>query len=179
MYRLVLATQPCTLASTTGYRDYRPIRSIAVLSLFAILVSEDRNRPADPSGDHLVSRLVTYLLNLQFCTLASTTGYRVYRLVPTTQSCTLASTTGCRVYRLVLATQPCTLASTTRYRVYRLVLATQPSSTTAYRVYRLVLATQPCTLASTTGYRVYRLVLATQPCALASTYRLQSILTGC
>ena len=81
-----------------------------------------------------------------------------------------------RVYRLVLGTQPCTLASITGYRIYRLVLATQPSSTSAYRVYRLVLATQP---SSTTAYRVYRLVLATQPCTLASTYRLQSILTGC
>ena len=100
----------------------------------------------------------------------------MYRPVLATQP---SSTTAYRVYRLVLATQPCTLASTTGYRVYRLVLATQPSSTTTYRVYRLVLATQLCTLASTTGYRVCRLVLATQPCALASTYRLQSILTGC
>ena len=75
-----------------------------------------------------------------------------------TQPCTLASATGYRVYRLVLVTQPCTLASTTGYRVYRLVLVTQPctlASTTGYRVYRLVLVTQPCTLASTTGYRVY------------------------
>ena len=116
------------------------------------------------------------VLGTQPCTLASTTGYRVSRPVLATQP---SSTTAYRVYRLVLATQPCTLASTTGYRVYRLVLATQPSSTTTYRVYRLVLATQLCTLASTTGYRVCRLVLATQLCALASTCRLQSILTGC
>ena len=103
----------------------------------------------------------------------------MYPLVLATQPCTLTSTTRYRVYPLVLGTQPCTLVSTTGYRVYRSVLPTQPSSTTAYRVYRLVLATQLCTLASTTGYRVCRLVLATQPCALASTYRLQSILTGC
>ena len=142
---------------------------------------------------HLLQQLV---LAAQPCTLTSTTRYRVYPLVLGTQPCTLVSTTGYRVYwsvlptqpssttayrvyRLVLATQPCTLASTTGYRVYRLVLATQPSSTTTSRVYRLVLATQLCTLASTAGYRVCRLVLATQPCALASTYRLQSILTGC
>ena len=37
---------------------------------------------------------------------------------------------------------------------------------------------KPCTLASRTGYRVYRLVLATQSCTLASTYQLQSLLTG-
>ena len=83
---LVLATQPCTLASTqpctldstTGYRVYRLV------------------------------------LATQPCTLASTTGYRVYRLVLATQPCTLASTTGYRVYRPVLATQSCTLASTYR-----------------------------------------------------------------
>ena len=72
--------------------------------------------------------------------------------------------------------------STTGYRVYRLVLATQPCTlvlTTGYRVCRLVLVTQPCTLALITGYRVYRLVLATQSCTLASTYWLQSLLTGC
>ena len=86
------------------------------------------------------------------------------------------------MYRLVLATQPCTLASTTGYRVYRLVLVTQPCThalTSGCRVYRLVLVTQPCTLALITGYRVYRLVLATQSCTLASTYWLQSLLTGC
>ena len=43
----------------------------------------------------------------------------------------------------------------------------------------MVLVTQPCTLALTTGYRVYQLVLATQSCTLASTYWLQSLLTGC
>ena len=89
-------------------------------------------------------------------------------LVLATQPCTLASTTGYRVYRLVLVTQPGTLASTTGYRVYRLVLATQPcilASTTGYRVYRLVLATQSCTLAST-----YRLQSLLTGCWLHSPY---------
>ena len=147
MYRLVLATQPCTLASTTGYRVYR----LTVLAT-------------------------------QPCTLASTTGtectgwYWLHSLVHLLQQI------GYRVYRLVLATQPCTLAS----------------ATTGYRVYRQVPSTQPCTLASTTEYSVpagsgytalytgfnnwlqsVRLVLATQSCTLASTYRLQSLLTGC
>ena len=60
-------------------------------------------------------------------TVAST-GYSV----PATQPCTLASATGYRVYRLVLATQPCTLASATSYRVYRLVLATQPCTLASF-----------------------------------------------
>ena len=55
----------------------------------------------------------------QPCTLASTTAYRVYRLVLATQPCTLASTTGYTVYRLVLATQPCTLALTYHLQVYK------------------------------------------------------------
>ena len=59
------------------------------------------------------------VLATQPCTLASTTGYRVYQLVLATQPCTLASTTGYRVYRLVLATQPCTLASTYQLQVYK------------------------------------------------------------
>ena len=106
----------------------------------------------------------------------------MYRLVLATQPCTLASITGYRMYRLVLATQPCTLASTTVYRVYRLVLGYTALYTCVnnwLQSVRLVLGTQPCTLTSTTGYRVYRLVLATQSCTLASTYRLQSLLTGC
>ena len=56
-----------------------------------------------------------------------------------TQPCTLASTTGYRVYRP--ATQPCTVASITGYRVYRpgtdytaLVQLTRPP--TGYRVIR-------------------------------------------
>ena len=105
----------------------------------------------------------------------------MYRPVPATQPCTLASTTGYRVYWPVPAIQPCTLASATVYRVYRPVLATQPcilASTTGYRVYRLVPTTQPSTLASTTGYRMYRPVPATQPCTLASTNWLQRVPTG-
>ena len=61
--------------SPTGYRLYSfhwavllhiswlqrlPTYQVQLLSCpFSILVSEDRNRPADPHGDHLVSRLVT------------------------------------------------------------------------------------------------------------------------
>ena len=96
MYRLVLATQPCTLASTTGYRVYRLVLATQPCTL------------ASTTG-YRVYRLV---LTAHPCTLASTTGYRVYQLVLVTQSCTLALTTGYRVYRLVLATQSCTLAST-------------------------------------------------------------------
>ena len=73
----------------------------------------------------LVTECAGLVLATQPCTLASTTGYRVYQLVLTAQPSTLALTTGYRVYRLVLTAQPCTLALTTGYRVYRLVLATQ------------------------------------------------------
>ena len=164
MYRLVLATQPCTLASTTGYRVY------------------------------------WLVLAIQPCTLASTNGYRVYQLVLATQPCRLPQqlVTGYRVYRLVLATQPCTLASTTGYRLQSVPAGTgytalytclnnwlQVTECTGWywlhslvhllqqlvTVYRLVLATQPSTLASTTGYRVYRLVRATQPTGYKSTNR--------
>ena len=96
-------------------------------------------------------------------------------LVLATQPCTLASTTGYRVYRLVLATQPCTLASTTGYRVYRLLLTAQPCTlalTTGYRVYRLVLATQSYTLAST-----YWLQSLLTGCWLHSPYLLYSAST--
>ena len=62
----------------------------------------------------LVTECAGLVLATQPCTLASTTGYRVYRLILATQPCTLASTTGYRLYRLVLATQSCTLASTYR-----------------------------------------------------------------
>ena len=58
--------------------------------------------------------------------LLQETGYRVYRLVPATQSCTLASTTGCRVYRPVPLYSLVHLLQETGYRVYRSVPATQP-----------------------------------------------------
>ena len=99
----VPTTQPCTLASTTGYRVYRLVLATQLVHSLQQLVTVCTDRlPA--------SRPYT----------VASTGYSV----PTTQPCTLASTTGYRVYRLVLATQPCTLASTTGYRVYWLVLAT-------------------------------------------------------
>ena len=77
------------------------------------------------------------------CKIALATIYRVYGLVLATQPCTLASTTGYRVYRL--ATQPCAVASITGYRVYRpgtgytaLVQLTRPPPPppTGYRVIR-------------------------------------------
>ena len=78
------------------------------------------------------------MLATQPCTLASTTGYRVYRLVLATQPCTFASTTGYRVYRP--ASQPCTVASTTGYSVptrCRLhSLGTAYPTPTGYRVIR-------------------------------------------
>ena len=76
MYRLVLATQPCTLASTTVYRVYR-----------LVLVTQPCTL-ASTTG-YRVYRLV---LVTQPCTLALTTGYRVYRLVLATQSCTIVWT---------------------------------------------------------------------------------------
>ena len=103
----LLATQPCTLTSKTGYRVYRLVLATQLVHSLQQLVTVCTDRlPAS-----------------QPYTVAST-GYSV----PATQPCTLASTTGYRVYRVVLATQPSTLASTTGYRVYRLVLATQPST---------------------------------------------------
>ena len=77
--------------------------------------------------DYWLNSLVLVTVCSQPYTVAST-GYSV----PATQPCTLASTTGYRVYRLVLATQPCTLASATGYRVYRLVLATQPCTLASF-----------------------------------------------
>ena len=65
MYRLVLARQPCTLASTTGYRVYRLVLATQPCTL------------ASTTG-YRVYRLI---LATQPCTLTSTTVYRVYRLV--------------------------------------------------------------------------------------------------
>ena len=84
----LLATEPCTLTSTTGYRVYRLVLATQLVHSLQQLVTVCTNRlPAS-----------------QPYTVTST-GYSV----PATQPCTLASTTGNRVYRLVLATQPCTL----------------------------------------------------------------------
>ena len=107
----VPATQPCTLASATGYRVYRLVLATQLVHSLQQLVTVCTDRlPAS-----------------QPYTVAST-GYSV----PATQSCTLASTTGYRVYWLILAAQPCTLASATSYRVYRLVLATQPCTLASF-----------------------------------------------
>ena len=67
---------------------------------------------------------VRLVLATQPCTLASTTGYRVYQPVPATQPCTLASTTGCRVYgwywlhSLVHLLQQLVTECTNRYRLH-------------------------------------------------------------
>ena len=87
---LVLATQPCTLASTIGYRVYRLVLATQPCTL------------ASTTG----CRVYRLVLATQPCTLASTTGYRVYRLVLATQSCTLAST-----YRLQSLLTGCWLHS--------------------------------------------------------------------
>ena len=100
-----------------------------------------------------------YLPATQPCTVTSTTGYRVptgywlHSLVHLLQQLVTECTDR------PPAKQPCTVTSITGYSMYR------PAS-------------QPYTVAST-GYRVYQLVLATQSCTLASTYRLQSLLTRC
>ena len=159
VYRLVLATQPCTLASTTGY-------SVPTGTGYTVLYTCFNNNWLQCTDWYWLHSLVHLLQQLVIeCTgwywlpalytcfnnwLQCTDWYWLHSLVHLLQQQLVT------VYWLVLTTQPCTLASTT-----------------GYRVYRLVLATQPCTFASTTGYRVYRLVLATQSCSLASTYRLQ------
>ena len=197
VYRLVLATQSCTLASTTT--GYSVLTGTGYTVLYTCFNNWLQSVPAGTGYTALYTCFNNWLQCTDWYWLHSLVHLlqqqlvTVYLLVLATQPCTLASTTGYRVYRLVLATQPCFnnwLQCTDWYwlhslvhllqqqlvTVYLLVLATQPctlASTTGYRVYRQVLATQPCTLASTTGYRVYRLVLATQSCTLASTYRLQ------
>ena len=63
VYRLVLATQPCTLASTTGYRVYRLVLATQPCTL------------ASTTG-YRVYRLV---LATHPCTLASTYRLQVYK----------------------------------------------------------------------------------------------------
>ena len=67
MYRLVLATQPCTLISTTGYRVYRLVLATQPCTLASTTA-------------YRVYRLV---LTTQ---PSSTTAYRVYRLVLATRT---------------------------------------------------------------------------------------------
>ena len=104
------------------------------------------------------------------------------------------------MYRLVLATQPCTFASTTVYRVYRLVLGytalytcfnnwlqSVPAGTgytALYTCFNSWVQSVPAGSGYTALYTCFNnwlqsvwLVLGTQPCTLASTYRLQSLLT--
>ena len=112
------ATQPCTVTSTTSYRVLTGYWLHSLVHLLQQLVTECTDRlPA--SQPYTVASTGYSVPTTQPCTLASTTGYRVYRLVLATQPCTLASTTGYRVYRLVLATQPCTLASIYGLQVYQ------------------------------------------------------------
>ena len=127
VYRLVLATQPCTLALTTGYREYRPVLATQPCTL------------ALTTG----YRVYWLVLATQPCTLALITGYRVYRPVPATQSCTLASAlvTECtgryRLYSLVHLSNWLHMASTYRLQVYR--------QGTAYTVLTVQCFTQPVT----------------------------------
>ena len=96
VYRLVLATQPCTLASTYW------LQSVPTGTGYTALYTCFNNcLQSVPTGTGYTALYTCF-----------NSWLRVYRPVLATQPSTLASTAGYRVYRLVLATQPCTLAST-------------------------------------------------------------------
>ena len=164
MYRPVPAIQPCTLASTTGYRGINGgnwIQHKIVVNFIQQLVTGCTYWLH--SLVHLLQQLVTectdWLPAKQPCTVTSITGYSITDRLPASQPYTVASTG-----YSVPATQPCTLASTTGYRVYRLVLATQPCTlqqlatecTDWYWLHSLV------HLLHSMGYKSTNRVLATQ-----------------
>ena len=140
MYWLVLATQPCTFASTTEY-------SVPAGSGYTALYT----------GFNNWLQSVQLVLDTQTCTLQQlvterTGWYWLHSLVHLLQQLST-------VYRLVLATQPCTLASTTGYRVsgwywiHSLVHLLQQLITECtdwYWLQSLVHLLQP------TGYKVYQ-----------------------
>ena len=68
VYRLVPATQPCTLASTTGYRVYRPVPAIQPCTL-ALAIGYIW---LQPTGYKSTSRV---LATQSFCTVLHPTGY--------------------------------------------------------------------------------------------------------
>ena len=95
VYRLVLATQPCTLASTTGYSVPTSTGYTALYTCFNNWLQ------SVPDGTGYTA-LYTCFNNWLQCT----DWYWLHSLVHLLQQLVT-------VYRLVLATQSCTLASTT------------------------------------------------------------------
>ena len=122
MYRLVLATQPCTLASTTGYRVSSWYWIHSLVHLLQQLVTECTGWYWLHSLVHLLQQPST-----------------VYRLVLATQHCTLASTTGYRasswhwIHSLVHLLQQLITECTDWYWLHSLVHLLQP---TGYKVYQ-------------------------------------------
>ena len=108
MYRLVVATQLCTLASTTGYRVYRLVLATQPGTLASTTGYRLQSVPAGTGYTALYTCLNNWL---QVTECAG--WYWLHSLVHLPQQLV----TGYKVYRLVLATQPCTLASTTGYRL--------------------------------------------------------------
>ena len=135
MYRLVLATQSCTLASTTGYRLYRLVLAKQSSST---TVTRVYGGYWLHSLVHLLQQLVTECTAGTGYTASYTCFNNWLHSVPAGTGYTALYTcfnNWLHSVRLVLATQPRTLASTTGCRVYQLVLAKQSSSTTVTRVY--------------------------------------------
>ena len=119
VYRLVLATQPCTLASTTGYRVYRLVLATQPCTL------------ASTTG-YRVYRLV---VATQPCTLASTTGYRLQSVPAGTGYTALYTCLNSLVHLLQQLVTKCT----GWYWLHSLVHLLQPIG---YKSTNRVLATQ-------------------------------------